>query len=236
MNLLAIETATESCSVALLNDAALYQRSEVAPRRHAALVLPMAEAVLAEAGLARTDIDGVAVGAGPGAFTGVRLGVSMAQGLGLALDCPVYAVSSLQALAMEAPMLPGAHILAVIDARMDEVYAASYAVDGHGLPRGLDTARVCDPAALVVPPAPAWHVVGSGWSRYGDTLGARIGQAPVWAEGQRFPQARHVARLAMPRLLAGEPGAPEQAVPVYLRDKVALTVREQQAARAARQR
>ncbi|NII11511.1 tRNA (adenosine(37)-N6)-threonylcarbamoyltransferase complex dimerization subunit type 1 TsaB [Oleiagrimonas sp. C23AA] len=235
MNLLAIETSTESCSVALLCDDTLFERSEVAPRRHAQLALPMADAVLAEAGVARAGIHAIAVGAGPGAFTGVRLGVSMAQGLGFALGCPVYAVSSLQALAMEAPMTPGASILAVIDARMGEVYTASYRVGDGGALRGVDEERVCAPDALDLAPADSWAVVGSGWGTYADTIGAQLPAPPAWAEPECFPQARHVARLAMPRLMAGEPGAPEQALPVYLRNKVALTIDEQRAARAARQ-
>ena len=99
MNILAIETATESCSVALLCGEALIDRTELAPRRHAELVLPMAEELLAEAGITRRQIDGIAMGQGPGAFTGVRLAVALAQGIALALDRPVVPVSTLAALA-----------------------------------------------------------------------------------------------------------------------------------------
>ncbi|HVF36033.1 MAG TPA: tRNA (adenosine(37)-N6)-threonylcarbamoyltransferase complex dimerization subunit type 1 TsaB, partial [Candidatus Saccharimonadia bacterium] len=102
MNLLAIETATEACSVALVSGQTIVQRHELAPRRHAELVLPMIEQVLAEAGLARGAIDAIAVGRGPGAFTGVRLAISIAQGLALGLDRPVVPVSTLAALALEA--------------------------------------------------------------------------------------------------------------------------------------
>ncbi|MGH8118461.1 MAG: tRNA (adenosine(37)-N6)-threonylcarbamoyltransferase complex dimerization subunit type 1 TsaB, partial [Rhodanobacteraceae bacterium] len=125
MNLLAIETATEACSVALLHHDALIDRSELAPRRHAELVLPMADELLAEAGIARTQLDAVAMGRGPGAFTGVRLAVSVAQGLALALDIPVVPVSSLAVLAMQAPR-NGAAILAAIDARRAEIYAGAF--------------------------------------------------------------------------------------------------------------
>src|SRR5690606_24268749 len=103
MNLLALETSTEFCSVALLHDGAICKREEYAPRRHAELLLTQCEDVLAEAGLSRRDLDAIAVGRGPGAFTGVRLAISAAQGIALALDLPVLPVSSLAALAMDAP-------------------------------------------------------------------------------------------------------------------------------------
>jgi tRNA threonylcarbamoyladenosine biosynthesis protein TsaB len=226
MNLLAFETATESCSVALLSGDALIERSELAPRRHAELALPMADALLAEAGLARAQLDGIAVGRGPGSFTGVRLAVSLAQGLAFALDRPVVTVSSLAALALEAPD-DDAAILAVIDARMGELYAAAYRRTADGLVEALDDERVCAPETLDLPPADAWVVVGTGWATYADALRKRLPVAPLHADGARWPQARHVARLAAPQLAAGAGLAAEQALPVYLRDKVALTLAEQ---------
>ena len=124
MNLLAFETSTEACSVAIWRDGEVLERHEVAPRRHAELVLPWAEGLLAEAGLSRTMLDAVAVGRGPGAFTGVRLGIATAQGIALALDLPMLPVSTLAALAMAAPE-PGP-VLAAIDARMGEVYVGAF--------------------------------------------------------------------------------------------------------------
>ncbi|MDA3912639.1 tRNA (adenosine(37)-N6)-threonylcarbamoyltransferase complex dimerization subunit type 1 TsaB [Oleiagrimonas sp.] len=225
MNLLALETATESCSVALLRGEDLFERSEIAPRRHAELALPMAEAVLADAGLRRADLDGIAVGRGPGSFTGVRLAVSLAQGLALALDLPVVTVSSLAALAMEAPV-DGGPVLALIDARMGEIYAGAFARDAHGLLRAMDEERVCAPQALTVSDiSGGWHVVGTGWGAYAEVLQARIG-TPRSASSERYPQARHVAHLAAARFAAGESLVAEQALPVYLRDKVAKTLAE----------
>lgn len=231
MNLLAIETATESCSAALLSGERLLVRSELAPRRHAELLLPMCEDVLAEAGLRRTDLDAVAVGCGPGAFTGVRLAISAAQGIALALDIPVVTVSSLAALAMQAPD-NGAAILAVIDARMGEIYAGIFRRTPDGLVEALATEFVGPVSALGLPAASAWNVVGSGWSAHGDALRARLPCAPAWADGERYPQAADVARLAAPQARAGRGVAPEQALPVYLRDKVALTSAEQRLAAA----
>lgn len=226
MNLLAIETSTEACSVALVHGEDLIARSEHAPRRHAELALPMADALLAEAGLGRHALDAIAVGRGPGAFTGVRLGVALAQGMALALDRPVVPVSSLAALALEAPQ-DDAAILAVIDARMGEVYAACYRRDDAGALVALDDERVCAPDALALPQAGAWNVVGSGWATYAEVLRGKLTGALVHADGERYPQARHVAALAVREYRAGRAVPPEQALPVYLRDKVALTLAEQ---------
>jgi tRNA threonylcarbamoyladenosine biosynthesis protein TsaB len=226
MNLLAIETATESCSVALLSGDALIERSELAPRRHAERALPMADDLLAEAGLGRGQIDGIAVGRGPGSFTGVRLAISMAQGLAFALDLPVVTVSSLAALAMEAPR-DDAPILAVIDARMGEIYAGAFRATADGLVEASDDERVCAAETLELPPAPQWNVVGTGWGAYGEALLARLPASPRWSEAARYPQARHIVRLAAPQFAAGAGLSPEHALPVYLRDKVALTLAEQ---------
>jgi tRNA threonylcarbamoyladenosine biosynthesis protein TsaB len=233
MNLLAIETATEACSIALLHGDALIDRSEVAPRRHAELVLPMAESLLSEAGVARNQLDAIAVGRGPGAFTGVRLAVSVAQGLALALDIPVLPVSSLAALAMQAPR-DGAAVLAAIDARRGEIYAGAFERGAEGSKLQFDSLCTvfdeCVVAAsdLVLPEAGAWNVIGSGWHVYGRAIRERLPGAPLWADGRRYPQARDVARLAAPLFAAGKGVAPEHALPVYLRDKVALTLEEQQ--------
>jgi tRNA threonylcarbamoyladenosine biosynthesis protein TsaB len=227
MNLLAIETATENCSVALLHDGAVIDRSELAPRRHAELVLPMAEALLAEAGITRGQLDAVAVGRGPGAFTGVRLAISVAQGIALALDLPVVPVSSLAALAMQAPR-NGAAVLTAIDARRGEIYAGAFRFDAHGLVHALDAERVLAASDLTLPEAEAWNVIGTGWHAHGYAIGERLPSGPRWADGTRYPQACDVARLAAPLLAAGKGVPPEQALPVYLRDKVALTLEEQQ--------
>jgi len=226
--LLAIETATESCSAALLLGNDVIERSEIAPRRHAELILPMIESLLAEAGMTRRRIDGIAVGRGPGAFTGVRLAISVAQGLALGLDVPVVPVSSLAALAQDAPTedLP---ILAVIDARMGEIYAGAFRRSGTGLVEPIGEETVGHAGELVVPSREDWCVVGSGWSVYRDPLLSRLPREPLRADGARYPQAHSVARLAAPQFAAGHAVAPEAALPVYLRDKVALTLEEQRA-------
>ena len=231
MKLLALDTATEACSVALWQDGQIIDRTEMAPRRHAELVLPMAESLLAEAGITRRQLDGIAMGRGPGAFTGVRLAVSVAQGLALALDIPVVPVSSLAALAMQAPR-NGAPVLAVIDARRAEIYAGAFSLEVEGM-NPLMGECVISAGDLLLPKAEAWNVIGTGWGAYGEALRERLPAAPLWADGERYPQARDVASLAAPVLAAGKGMSPEFALPVYLRDKVALTLAEQHAATRA---
>jgi tRNA threonylcarbamoyladenosine biosynthesis protein TsaB len=225
MNLLAIETATECCSIALLAGDALFQRCEIAPRRHAELLLPMCEDVLAEAALRRRDLDVVAVGRGPGAFTGVRLAISAAQGIALALAIPVVPVSSLAALAMQAPD-DGLDILAVIDARMGEVYAGRFRRAG-ALVEAIGEETVGPADALVVTGDAPLNVIGTGWSSYRDAIARILPWPPRSSEGERYPRAADVARLAAPVAAAGGGIPADRAQPVYLRDKVALTLAEQ---------
>ena len=231
MILLALDTATEACSAALLIDGRVLERFEIAPRRHAELLLPMVQSLLDEAGVARGGIDAIAVGRGPGAFTGVRLAVAMAQGLALALDRPLLPVSTLHALALQAAPAPGDAVLASIDARMGEVYAAAWQADAHGALQPCLDEQVCAPAALVLPPCAGWHVRGTGWSAHRDVLAAGLGHAPRSEDGEALPRAGAIARLGADAYARGEAVAPELAQPVYLRDKVALTLQEQRARR-----
>ena len=229
--LLAIETSTEACSAALGVGDLVIERSEIAPRRHAELILPMIESLLAEAGLRRRDLAGVAVGRGPGAFTGVRLAISIAQGLALGLDLPVVPVSSLAALALDAPpdAAADAAILTVIDARMGEVYAGAFRRRADGLVEAIGPESVGRAEQLVLPARASWSVVGTGWDAYRDALQTRLPAPPQFAEGARYPQARAILRLAQREFAKGAGLAPELALPVYLRDKVALTLEEQRA-------
>lgn len=223
MILLALETATEQCSAALYRDGELHARSLHAPRRHAELLLPLCDELLAEAGVARSAIDAIAFGRGPGSFTGVRLAVSVAQGLAFALGRPVLPVSTLAALALAAPR--GArNILAVLDARMGEVYAAAYRRDADDTLQILGEESVGMAATLHVPQAEAWFGIGSGWGAYADGLRTRLGAAGLaGVDAAAQPQAAAVARLAAPVFAAGGGLPAAQALPVYLRDKVALT-------------
>ena len=137
MKILALDTATEACSAALLSgDGSVYERHDIAPRRHAELILPMVDGILTEAGLGLNDLDAIAFGRGPGAFTGVRIAAGVTQGLALGAGLPVIPVSSLAALAQPA-LGKAAIVLPAIDARMGEVYWAAYESDQDGLVTAL---------------------------------------------------------------------------------------------------
>src|SRR5690606_19422448 len=161
MNLLAVETSTEACSVALWREGEVFEKHELAPRRHTQLVLPWIEQLLAGAGLARSQLDVLAVGRGPGAFTGVRLGIAIVQGLALALERPVVPVSTLAVLAMRAPA-EARDILAAIDARMGEVYLGAFRRGGGGLVQASGPEQVLPPGLAPLPAGPV-HGVGSGF-------------------------------------------------------------------------
>ena len=217
-------------------DGAVHERFEIAPRRHAELALPWADLVLAEAGVSRSQLDAIAVGRGPGAFTGVRLAIAIAQGVALALDRPVVPVSTLAVLAAGAPADGPARILASIDARMGEVYAGAFVRDGAALV-ALDAERVLAPEAVTLPalgPAGPWQGVGTGFAAADGVLGKRLGADLKRLDPVALPHAADLARLAAAGYARGEAVAAERVEPAYLRDNVALTLVEQRALRASR--
>jgi len=232
MKLLAFELSTEACSVALHVDGQVRERFEVAPRRHAALALPWAEVLLAEAGIARSQLDAIALGRGPGAFTGVRLAIALAQGVALALDRPLVPVSTLQALAMHAPAGTD-DVLAAIDARMGEVYVARYSRGEGGL-RLQGSEQVLAPAGVSVPAGLRCHGVGTGFAAGDGALRVHLADALTGVDAEALPRASDVLAIAVPLFVAGGAVAPERVEPAYLRDNVALTLAEQQALRAAK--
>jgi len=221
--ILALDTATEACSVALAVGDSVLSDSVISPRGHTARILPMVREVLAEAGLTLGDLDGLAWGCGPGSFTGLRIGTSVVQGLALARDLPVVAVSNLEMLAEGAWREQGAEsVLAALDARMGEVYWSAFRRSGTGLMAPVAEERVCAPDQVPAMPADtAWWAVGKGWQAYPEVL--RAGQPGTLAG--LLPEAVPLARDALPRarLVLAEGGglAPEQAQPVYLRNRVA---------------
>lgn len=252
MKLLAFETATEACSVALYLDGEVIERYQVAPRLHAEYALPWAEELLADAGIKRSQLDAIAVGRGPGAFTGVRLAIALAQGIALALHKPVVAVSTLMAIAAALPPplrmqgragegLSGrqdspekVRILAAIDARMGEVYAAAFERQGDRL-IALSKEVVATPNQVVLPDNQGnWHGAGTGFAAANNALQLHLGSQLLDVDASILPHAADVAWLAVAAYARGEALAPERVEPAYLRNNVALTLEEQKALRASK--
>ncbi len=221
--LLAIETSTEACSVAVYVDGEVISRHELAPRRHTQLVLPWADELMVQAGLRKSQLDAIAVGRGPGAFTGVRLAIALVQGLALALDRPVLPVSTLAVLARQGQ---GDRLLAAIDARMGEVYLGQFSrhADGRLLAEGPEI--IVAPAAAPRPVLPVVGV-GTGFSAESGALVQRLGDTLADFDAAALPHAADLAWLAAEAFARGEAIAPDQLEPAYLRDKVALTLVEQ---------
>ena len=218
MNLLAIDTSTDACSVALLCSGELSGHCRVEPRGHTRLIMPMVRQLLAERELALSDLDALAFAAGPGSFTGLRIATGVIQGLAW-----VVPVSSLAAVALELAEARGAEegdgIAVAFDARMDEVYWGCFRLV-NGLPELLAAERVCSPEQVTLPPGPArWLAGGSGW-RYAERIPEAVSSAVGTPDAECAPDARFVARLAAQAWQQGGGVPAAEAQPVYLRDEV----------------
>ena len=219
MKLLAIDTATERCSVALLVDERVIERATETPRGHADLVLPMVNEVLIEAGVTLQELDGLAYGRGPGGFTGVRIAVGVAQGLAYGAHLATVGISNLAAVAQQF-VVPGARILVCMDARMTEVYWCRFEGTPDGLVRPTASERVDPPDAVEAGDAAVF--AGTGFGAYPQLAAGRAGNA---VHATALPHAREIARLAAAELRAGRGEPPERAQPVYLRDQIATVKR-----------
>jgi tRNA threonylcarbamoyladenosine biosynthesis protein TsaB len=220
VKLLALDTATDACSAAVLVDDELIERYELAPRRHTELILPMLESVLAEAGLSVGQLDALACGRGPGAFTGLRIATGVVQGIAFAADLPVAPISTLAAMARNACRERGVrHVAAALDARMGEIYWGAYVAATDGDMVLLGEERVCRPAAAPPLDAEDWFGAGSGWAVHHGALGQRLPTVSAWW-GECYPRAGDIARLGALAWRQGRVVAADQALPVYLRDEV----------------
>ena len=220
MNLLAIETASDSCSAAVLSGDEVFAVSEVAPRRHNELILSMCEEVLAHAQLSLAQIDAVAFGRGPGAFTGVRLAASVTQGIAMAQDLPVVPVSSLAALAQAAYHSHKApQIFSCMDARMQEVYCALFEPTEFEIVQCIGEEQVIKPERIEIVVNQDCYGVGSGWRPYAKILLERCGNSIAF-DADALPQAQFVATLAKHYFAQGKSVFAIEALPVYLRDNV----------------
>ena len=219
MRILALECSTEWLAVAAADGDAVRERREHASQSHSQRVLPLVHELLAEAGWMLASLDGIAFGAGPGSFTGVRIACGVAQGLALGSGLPLVPVGTLLALADDAARLHGVtRVFACLDARMREVYVAAYERMGVEW-REVQAPEVVKPQALSLPPG-RWFGAGEGFAAY-PALAAS--EAIEGHDSALVPSAAAVARLARPRLAAGDGVPPERALPFYVRHRVALT-------------
>jgi tRNA threonylcarbamoyladenosine biosynthesis protein TsaB len=228
MRVLAVDTATEASSVALLSGEELISRYAEGGLSHAEQILGMVEAVLAEAQVSLSMLDGIAASIGPGSFTGVRISVAVAQGLAFGAGLRVAPVSTLEALAFQAVRRGAAHALACLDARMGEVYWGCFAAD---LARGVAAscpASVGPPDSVVLPVPGPHRGIGRGFAAY-PALAALPGLELDPDDRRALPNAREFAQLGALRLRLAEGLDPAEISPLYLRDKVALTEAERAA-------
>ncbi|MWV17714.1 tRNA (adenosine(37)-N6)-threonylcarbamoyltransferase complex dimerization subunit type 1 TsaB [Pseudomonas sp. L-22-4S-12] len=217
--LLALDTATEACSVALLHEGRVLSHYEVIPRLHAQRLLPMIRSLLDEAGVELAALDAIAFGRGPGAFTGIRIAIGVVQGLAFALDKPVLPVSNLAVLAQRALREQGARqVAAAIDARMDEVYWGCYREEqGEMRLQGVEAVLAPEQVSLPRGATGDWFGAGTGWGSYA----ARLAVTPAGQDAGMLPHAEDLLQLARFAWARGEALPADQALPVYLRDKVA---------------
>lgn len=225
MRLLAIETSTEYCSVALWQDGAMSERCELVGQKHSEVLMEMLDALLKDSGIKVKQVDGIAFGKGPGSFTGVRIACGVTQGLALGAEVEVVGVCTLEALAEASGK---DKVIAALDARMSELYLAAYEK------RGGEWSAVIAPCLCKAEDAPAlggegWFGVGSGFAVSGIALQARYGDQLSGVDEKAVPQASAVVRIGAREFAKGNAVDAALALPLYLRDKVALKTSERPA-------
>ncbi len=225
MKLLVLDTSTEWCSAALWLDGQVEARRVLAEQRHSSLLLPMVDTLLRAADIRLTALDGIAYGAGPGSFTGLRIACAVTQGLALGAELPAVGVSTLEAIAEQtgAP-----RVLTVLDARMSEVYWAAYEREGAAWHARV-APRLALPESVQVPVDGDWVGAGNGFAVLDAGLRGALVEALVRVDDTLMPDAAAMAPLAAAAFARGEGVDAALAAPIYLRDKVALTVDERRA-------
>lgn len=218
MKVLAFDTSTEWCTAAIVVDDELRWAEVLAGQTHSQILLPMLMRLLAEAGLTLADLDGLAYGKGPGSFTGLRIACGVAQGLALGSALPVLGVITLEAMAEESG---AAQVVTALDARVGEIYAATWQRSAAGW-KALSGPALYRPEAAPLPGEGEWVGCGSAFSAHADVLALRYTGRLARVLPEVIPHARSIARLAAPRLARGEGVSAEAAEPYYVRDKVAL--------------
>lgn len=224
--ILALDTSTDACSVALSLDGEIHEDFRIIPRQHTKELLPMVDAMLKASSLKVDDLDVIAFGRGPGSFAGIRIAAGVAQGLAFGAGLKLIPVSTLAALALAQHRKGYSHVVSVLDARMNEVYWAAFQ-DVDGLPQIIGDERVDAPGNLVIPGKQAWMGAGSGWC-YKDDMPSHVTEAVTVIEKEVYPSAADMVRIAVAEWEQGKVVSPEEALPVYLRDDVAWKKKDQQ--------
>jgi tRNA threonylcarbamoyladenosine biosynthesis protein TsaB len=222
MRLIAFDTSTEYLSLALWHDGKVSARDQLAGQTHSSLILPQLREMLDEAGLELKDFDGIAFGAGPGSFTGLRIGCGVAQGLAFGAGLPVLGVSTLLALAAACDQ---DKVIACLDARMGEVYHAAYVRQRNGWAT-MHAPGLYAPQTAPVVDGGGWFGIGSGWRAYGEVLATAYAGHVAGVDAAAFPHAREMVALAVPLFAQGLGKPAHEAAPVYIRNKVAFTMSE----------
>ena len=229
MKILALDTSTEYCSVALWQDGAVNERSELVGQKHSEMLMAMLDALLKESDVRINQLDAIAFGKGPGSFTGVRIACGVAQGLALGADLSVVGVCTLEALAQAS-----GHdkVIAALDARMGEIYLAAYEKNMG------DWEAVSEPCLCEAKDSPKvsgeeWFGAGSGYALQEAALQLHYGQQLSGVDAQAVPQASAIAQIAAIEFTKGNVVDAALALPLYLRNKVALKTSEREAVRAA---
>jgi len=229
MRILAIETSTEYCSVALWQDGSLSAHCELVGQKHSEVLMTMLDTLLKQAGIKIRQIDGIAFGKGPGSFTGVRIACGVAQGLALGTDTSVVGVCTLQALAQACGR---EKVIAALDARMGELYLAAYEKHGDMWVTVVEPC-LCKPSDAPLVAGANWFGAGNGFAVDEAALTVRYGGQLAGIDALAKPQASAVAELAATEFAGGNAIDAALALPLYLRDKVALKTREREEARSA---
>jgi tRNA threonylcarbamoyladenosine biosynthesis protein TsaB len=222
MKVLALDTSTEYCSVAFWHDGAVIERCELAGQKHSELLIGMLDTLLHECGVKLTQIDGIAFGKGPGSFTGVRIACGATQGLAFGANLPVAGICTLEALAEASGK---SRVIAALDARMGEIYHAAYEKQGSAW-IAVSEPCLCKPEAAPSVPGENWFGVGSGFATHGVSLQARYAGQLLGIDGNVVPQAAAIAALGAVQFALGHGLDAAEALPLYLRDKVALKTSE----------
>ena len=218
MRVLALDTSTEYCSAALWQDGALVERCELVGQKHSEVLIEMLEVLLSEAGIKLSQCDGIAFGKGPGSFTGVRIACGTAQGLAFGANLPVAGVCTLEALAEASGK---SRVIAALDARMGEIYHAAYERHDDVWTEASGPC-LCKPQDAPLLSGKGWYGIGSGFAMHGAMLEERYSGQLQSVDGTSVPQAAAIAALGAAQLLLGHGVDAAQALPLYLRDKVAL--------------